>query len=144
MRRILAIAGSVLLALALTAPAVVAAPGDVTGVTVQSATVDKAGLVIVRGTIYCQNGISWVDSTGQVTQAIGHKTTIVGGFFSGGITCASNGPTSYEVAAYAYPGTFANGWALVQISFGIQNCNQGGCWFDWFGGNDFTVKLTKR
>ncbi len=51
MRRILAVAGSLLMALALTAPAVLAAPGDVTEVTVQSATVDKAGLIIVRGTI---------------------------------------------------------------------------------------------
>jgi len=143
MRRMLAVAGSVLLALALTAPIVVAAPGDVTGITVQSATVDKAGLVIVRGSMYCQNGIPWVDAQGAVTQAIGHKTTIVGGFYSGGITCASNGPTYYEVAAYASPGTFANGWANVQMSFGVQTCNEFGCFFDWFGGNDFYVKLTK-
>ncbi len=143
MRRIVAVAGSLLLALALTAPAALAAPGDITGVTVQSATVDKAGLIIVRGTMYCQNGIPGVEITGAVTQAIGHKTTIGGGF-GGWVDCHSNGPTYYEVAAYASPGTFASGWANVQIAFGLTRCNEAGCWFDWFGGNDIYVKVAKR
>jgi hypothetical protein len=142
MRRILGIAGAALLALTLMAPAAVAGPNDVTGVTVQSATVDKAGLVLVKGTIYCQNGLSGAEITGAVTQAIGHKTSISGGF-SGWVNCMSNGPTSYEVGVYAYPGTFASGWANVQIAFGQTICN-GNCWFDWFGGNDVYVKVTKR
>jgi len=142
MRRILAVAGSVLLALSLSAPVVVASD-NVTGVTVQSATVDKAGLVIVRGTIYCQNGIGGAEIQGAVTQAIGHKTTISGGF-GGWVECNSNGPTNYEVGAYAYPGTFSGGWALVQIAFGQTLCNDGGCWFEWWGGNDFYVKLVRK
>ena len=143
MRRILAIAGSVVLALSLTAPAVVASD-NVTGVTVQSATVDKAGLVIVRGTIYCQNGIGGAEITGQVTEAIGHKTTIAGGF-GGWVECNSNGPSYYETGAYAYPGIFSSGWANVQISFGQTECNDnGGCWFNWWGGNDVYIKVVKR
>ncbi len=143
MRRILAVAGSLLVALALTAPAALAAPGDVTGITVQSATVDKAGRVIVRGTMYCQNGLPGVEITGAVTQAIGHKTTVVGGF-GGWTDCRTNGPTDFEVAAYANPGTFAGGWANVQIAFGLTQRNEFGCWFDWYGGNDFYVKVAKR
>jgi hypothetical protein len=143
MRRMLAVTGSVLLALALTAPIVGAANGDITGITVQSATVNKAGLVVIRGTMYCQNGIPWVDAQGAVTQAIGHKATVVGGFYGGAFNCLSNGPTYYEVAAYASPGTFANGWANVQISFGQTVCNDFGCYWDWYGGNDFYVKLTR-
>lgn len=141
MRRLLVVLGSVVLTLALTAPIVVAAD-NVTGITVQSATVNKAGLVIVRGTMYCQNGIQWVDAQGAVTQAIGHKTTISGGFYTGGIECL-NGPTTFEVAAYANSGTFSGGWANVQVSFGVNNCNLDGCWWEWWGGNDFYVKLTK-
>ena len=143
MRRILAVAGSLVLALTLMVPVVAAAPGDVTGITVKSATVDKAGLIVVRGTIYCQNGLVGADITGTITQSIGHKTSIQGGF-GGWVDCASNGPTEYEIASYAYPGTFASGWANVQIAFGMQNCDENGCWFDWFGGNDFYVKVTKR
>jgi hypothetical protein len=141
MRRLLVVVGSVLLTLALTAPIVVATD-NVTGITVQSATVNKAGLVIVRGTMYCQNGIQWVDAQGAVTQAMGHKATITGGFYGGSFECL-NGPTSFEVAAYANTGIFAPGWANVQISFGWNTCNEFGCFWEWWGGNDFYVKLTK-
>ena len=92
--------------------------------------------------MYCQNGIGGVEVNGAVTQAIGHKTVIQGGF-SGWVTCLSNGPTDWEVASYADGGMFANGWARVQIQFGITQCNEFGCFFDWFGGNDFYVKVTK-
>ena len=141
MRKLLAVVGSVLLALAITAPVVVAAD-NVTGITVQSATVNKAGLVVIRGTMYCQNGTQWVDAQGGVTQAIGHKTTITGGFYGGPFECL-NGPSYFEVAAYAYQGTFASGWANVQVSFGVTNCNESGCWWEWWGGNDIYVKVTK-
>jgi len=142
MRRILAVAGSVLLALALTAPAVVAVD-NVTGITVQSATVDKSGLVLVSGTIYCQPGISYVDIIGTVTQAIGHKTTISGGFGGNVNDCAANGPTSFTVAVYANTGIFASGWANVQVAFGLLRCDPLGCPFEWWAGNDFRVKVTK-
>ncbi len=78
-----------------------------------------------------------------MTQAIGHKTTVVGGF-GGWTDCRSNGPTPYEIGVYASPGIFASGWANVQIAFGLTQCNEFGCWFDWFGGNDFYVKVAKR
>jgi hypothetical protein len=142
MRRILTVASAVLLALMVVAPAALAAPGDVTGITVTSATVDKAGLVVVRGTMYCQNGIGGVEVNGAVTQAIGHKTAIQGGF-GGWVDCLSNGPTNWEVASYADGGFFSNGWARLQIQFGMTQCNEFGCWFDWYGGNDFYIKLTK-
>ncbi len=141
MRRLLAVLGSVLLMLALTAPPAAAAT-NVTGITVQSATVNRAGLVVIKGTMYCQNGIQWVDAQGGVTQAIGHKTTISGGFYGGSFECL-NGPSYFEVAAYAGSGMFSCGWANVQLSFGWNVCNEFGCFWQWWGGNDFYVKLAK-
>lgn len=78
-----------------------------------------------------------------MAQAIGHKTTLTSGL-GGGVHCLFNGPTDYETWTYANSGTYANGWMSVQIWFGITQCNEYGCWFDWFGGDNFYVKVTKR
>ncbi len=147
MRRILAVAGSALLALALTVPVVVAEDGPppyVTDITVTSATVARTGEVRIAGTLYCQNMDNWnIQTQGQVIQAIGRKTTIRGGI-GGGLYCNPNGPSDWDVWAWADSGTFGPGWATVQIGFGNWNCDEFGCWWQDFGGGNFYVKVTKR
>jgi hypothetical protein len=144
MRRILAVAGSALLALALTVPVVVAdgPKPEVTGITVTSATVARTGEVRITGTLYCQWMDGWnIGTQGQLIQAIGHKTTIRGGI-GGGVYCNPTGPSDWEVWAWADSGTFGPGWATLQIGFN-WNCDEfGKC--EWLGGDNFVVKVTKR
>jgi len=148
MRRIVAVACSALLALALTVPVVVAEDGPspyVTDITITSAQVAKTGEVMITGTLYCQNMDNWdIGISGQLIQAIGRKTTIRGGI-GGGLHCNPNGPTYWEGWAWADSGTFGTGWATVQVSFGNGGCDEfGNCWWQDFGSGNFYVKVTKR
>jgi len=147
MRRILAVACSALLALALTVPVVVAEDGPspyVDGITVASAQVSRTGEVRITGTLYCHYMDNWnIGINGQLIQAIGRKTTIRGGI-GGGLQCTDNGPTYWEGWAWADSGTFGTGWATAQINFSNKGCDQNGCWGQDFGGGNFYVKVTKR
>jgi hypothetical protein len=144
MRRILAVASSVLLALALTVPVVSAQEPYITDISVTSAQVAKTGEVRITGTLYCQNMPDWdIGMGGQLIQAMGRKVTIRGGI-GGGLHCNPNGPSYWEGWAWADNGTFGTGWATVQINFGNWWCDEFGCYGQDFGGNNFYVKVTKQ
>ena len=99
MQRLMTALSAAALAVAMTVPAASAQEGQwIDGIVINSATLDRTGMVKLTGTLYCQNMDSMqVEMQGQLRQAIGHKTTIQG-FVGGGFQCSPNGPTSWRKA----------------------------------------------
>ena len=86
---------------------------------------------------------------GGVTQAIGHKFTVYGGF--GGQAECANGPTCFGLGVQAWSGgTFSAGWARVDIgNFWFWNCSDpndpNNCWQQGIGGgNNLYVKIVRK
>jgi hypothetical protein len=142
MKRFLAAMVAALLMVGLVAGAVSA---DQSSITLTSATVNHAGQVVLTGTIVCDPVLypQGVGFNGQITEAIGHKTTLQTGL-QGGFQCASAGGTTFQIWAQANNGTFSNGWVYVSLWFFDQSqCGQNGCGQNIAGGT-FYVKLTKK
>jgi hypothetical protein len=149
MRRLLALLAACAIALTVMAP-VASAQGDpaTTGWTVQSVTIDKMGIVDVRGYFYCQNvpDGTWVHQDGQVVQSIGRKTLIAGGV-DAYYECV-DGPTFCDTRVQAYYGTFGTGRATVQLGSRVWWCrdpnDQNSCGEIWVGGTEAYVKVIKK
>jgi hypothetical protein len=151
MRRVFATVLAAALALTIMAPVAIAQGSQVTDVSITSITVDRAGTVTINGSFYCQQlgDGTWVNFDGGVTQAIGHKFSIYGGF-NGKAECA-NGPTYFALGVQAWTGgTFSAGWARVDIgNFSFGGCSDPNdpntCWQQWIGGgNNLYVKIVKK
>ena len=150
MRRAIAAMLAAGLALTIMAPVATAEGQQVTDVSILSITVDRAGTVTIYGSFYCQQlgEGTRVNFDGAVTQAMGHKFTVSGGF--GGSADCLNGPTYFWTGAQAYQGTFAAGWARVDIgNFFYWVCDDpsdpGNCWPQYIGGgNNLYVKIVKK
>ena len=149
MRRLLALLSAGAIALTIMAPVASAqeAPAT-TGWTVTSVTIDKMGILDVRGYFYCQNLAqgTWVFQDGQVVQSIGHKTLIQGGV-GNQVQCV-NGPSFFDTRVQGYNGTFGTGWATVQLGSRIWFCwdpnDQTTCGDFWLGGVEAYVKVIKK
>ncbi len=149
MRRLLALLAASAIVLTMMVPVASAQGGpETTGWTVQSVTIDKMGILDIRGYFYCQNmpdGM-WVHQDGQVVQSIGRKTLIAGGI-GADYQCA-NGPTFFDTRVQAYNGTFGTGWATVQLGSRVWWCwdpnDQNTCGDLWLGGTEAYVKVVKK
>ena len=143
MRFRFAFLSAVVLALAVAVPAFAQEP-YVSDIHVTSVQVNKMGEMHILGYLYCQNiGSDWkVEERGQAIQAIGRKTTVRGGI-GGGFHCNPNGPTYFDAWSWADWGKYTNTWTTIQLGFGTNWCDENGCWWQDYGGQNFYLKATK-
>jgi hypothetical protein len=141
---------SFLAALALVA--LMAAPVFADGsLTIRSATVDRAGLVTLSGTVVCPPEMSGqqFDIGGDVTQTFGHKFIVSGQINASG-TCFADGPlTNWTVTLTANSNKFSTGPAVVNLNMQggggcvVQN-DPSTCYPGVNAGAQLIVKITRK
>jgi len=139
--------GALLVMLALAVPAAAYNNPQITGVTIDSATIDRGGQVTVQGHLYCTEndgvpfGFQINGQNSSIKQVVGKTKSVQGGLWGGGGGPGCTGLTDWQSGSSAFNGKFTSGWATVNVQ--IQGaCDQDGC-HAW-GGTQRYLKIVNK